>query len=230
MRASEIERERNRLLREIADEMRLCAGATGRDKLSPRVVAALEAIPRHRFVPPGMESFAYENRPLAIGLGQTISQPFIVALMTEMLDLKTGDVVLEIGTGSGYQAAVLAQLVKQVYSVETLHELARTARGHLEKLGYRNVEVRVGDGHQGWAEHAPYDAIIVTAAAREIPPALLAQLKPGGRMMIPVGARFATQDLVLVTKDATGEIHRHSILPVAFVPLVGGVATEADTP
>jgi protein-L-isoaspartate(D-aspartate) O-methyltransferase len=222
MRPSEIEHKRRRLLREIEDEMRVCAGATGRDTLSPRVVEALEATPRHRFVPPGMEPYAYENRPLAIGLGQTISQPFIVALMTDMLDLQPGDVVLEIGTGSGYQAAVLAQLVRKVYSVETLPELANAARGHLEGLGYRNVEVRVGDGHQGWAEHAPYDAIIVTAAAAAIPQALIDQLKHGGRMMIPVGAQYATQDLVLITKDAAGEICRRSILPVAFVPLTGG--------
>jgi protein-L-isoaspartate(D-aspartate) O-methyltransferase len=230
MPAAEFERDRRRLLREIEDEMRVCAGSTGRDMLSPRVVAALEATPRHRFVPPGMESFAYENRPLAIGLGQTISQPFIVALMTDMLDLQPGDVVLEIGTGSGYQAAVLAQLARQVYSVETLPELARTAYEQLAQLGYRNVEVRTGDGHEGWAEHAPYDAIIVTAAAPAVPPALLDQLRLGGRMMIPVGARYATQDLVLITKDANGEIHRRSILPVAFVPLVGGAPAEADEP
>lgn len=230
MRAAEIERERRRLLREIADEMRVCASATGRDTLSPRVVAALEATPRHRFVPPGMVPFAYENRPLAIGLGQTISQPFIVALMTDMLDLKPGDIVLEIGTGSGYQAAVLAQLVKQVYSVETLPELARTAQEHLQELGYRNVEVRVGDGHAGWAEHAPYDAIIVTAAAPVIPPALIEQLRPGGRMMIPVGARYMAQDLVLITKDAGGAIRTRSVLPVAFVPLVESAPAQANEP
>lgn len=227
MRAAEYERERRHLLGEIADEMRLCAHATGRDTLSPRVIAALERVPRQRFVPPGLQPSAYENRPLSIGLGQTISQPFIVALMTDLLDLAPDDVVLEIGTGSGYQAAVLAQLARQVYSVETLPELARSARAHLEELGYRNVAVRIGDGHQGWPEHAPYDAIIVTAAARDVPPALLAQLKPGGRMMIPVGERYATQDLVLITKDASGEIQRRGILPVAFVPLVAA-DTAAD--
>lgn len=230
MPRSDFERERKRLRREIETDMRECASATGRDTLSPRVIAAIETVPRDRFVPPGMQPSAYENRPLSIGLGQTISQPFIVALMTDMLDLMPDDVVLEIGTGSGYQAAVLAQLVRRVYSIETLPELAQMARGHLEGLDYRNVEVRVGDGHLGWAEHAPYDAIIVTAAAPEIPPALLDQLKPGGRMVIPVGLRYMTQDLVLVTKDADGETHRRSILPVAFVPLVGSGAAETDTP
>jgi protein-L-isoaspartate(D-aspartate) O-methyltransferase len=213
-----------RMLRQIQDDMRVCAGATGRDTLSARVMAAMAAIPRHRFISPEQATLAYENRPLAIGQGQTISQPFIVALMTDMLDLQAEDVVLEIGTGSGYQAAVLAYLVRQVYSVEAVPELARSARAHLEALGCRNVEVRIGDGHRGWPEHAPYDAIMVTAAAREIPPALLEQLKPGGRMMIPVGERYATQDLVLIAKDTSSEFHRHSILPVSFVPLV-----EMDT-
>lgn len=226
----EFERERRRLRREIETDMRDCASVTGRDTLSPRVIAAIESVPRDRFVPPDMQPSAYENRPLSIGLGQTISQPFIVALMTDMLDPGPDDVVLEIGTGSGYQAAVLAQLVRRVYSIETLPELARTAREHLEGLGYHNVEVRVGDGHLGWAEHAPYDAIIVTAAAPGIPPALLDQLKPGGRMVIPVGLRYMTQDLVLITKDANGETHHRSILPVAFVPLVESGAAETDTP
>ncbi len=228
MPEAKLVRARRRMLEEIEADMRSCAVATGRDTLSPRVLAALDAVPRHRFVPREMEPFAYENRPLAIGLGQTISQPFIVALMTDMLDLKPGDVVLEIGTGSGYQAAVLAQLAQQVYSVENLPELARAARTHLEQLGYRNVELRTGDGHQGWAAHAPYDAVIVTAAAPEIPQVLLDQLKPGGRMMIPVGQRYATQDLVLITRDAAGEIHRRSILPVAFVPLVDAGTAGAD--
>jgi protein-L-isoaspartate(D-aspartate) O-methyltransferase len=212
------------MLRQIQDDMRTCAGSTGRDTLSARVMAAMAAIPRHRFISPGQASAAYENRPLAIGQGQTISQPFIVALMTDMLDLQAQDVVLEIGTGSGYQAAVLAHLVRQVYSVETVPELASSARTHLEEFGCRNVEVRVGDGHRGWPEHAPYDAIMVTAAAREVPPVLLEQLKPGGRMMIPIGERYATQDLVLITRDISGEARHRSILPVAFVPLV-----EADT-
>ncbi len=230
MPGTEFERERRRLRREIETDMRDCASATGRDTLSARVIAAIETVPRDRFVPPGMQPSAYENRPLSIGLGQTISQPFIVALMTDMLDPGPDDVVLEIGTGSGYQAAVLAQLVRRVYSIETLPELAQTAREHLEGLHYHNVEVRVGDGHLGWAEHAPYDAIIVTAAAPEIPPALLDQLKPGGRMVIPVGLRYMTQDLVLVTKDADGETHCRSILPVAFVPLVESGAADTDTP
>lgn len=208
------------MLREVEEDMRACAAATGRDTLSPRVMAALEAVPRHRFVPPGMKAQAYENRPLDIGLGQTISQPFIVALMTDLLDPKPGDTILEIGTGSGYQAAMLARLVGRVYSIEALPELARTARLHLQESGCDNVELRIGDGRLGWPEHAPYDAIIVTAAAPGIPPALLDQLKPGGRLVAPVGLRHAAQELILLTKDANGEIHRRDILPVAFVPLV----------
>jgi protein-L-isoaspartate(D-aspartate) O-methyltransferase len=209
-----------RMLRQIQDDMRICAASTGRDTLSALVMAAMAAIPRHRFIAAEQAALAYENRPLAIGQGQTISQPFIVALMTDMLDLQPEDAVLEVGTGSGYQAAVLAYLVRQVYSVEAVPELARSARAHLEGLGCRNVEVRVGDGHRGWPEHAPYDAIMVTAAAQEIPPALLEQLKPGGRMMIPIGERYATQNLVLITRDVSGEVRRRNILPVAFVPLV----------
>jgi protein-L-isoaspartate(D-aspartate) O-methyltransferase len=182
----------------------------------------MAAIPRHHFVPSEQASFAYENRPLAIGQGQTISQPFIVALMTDMLDLQAGDIVLEIGTGSGYQAAVLARLVHQVYSVETLPPLAQTARAQLEQLGHRNVEILMGDGHQGWAEHAPYDAIMVTAATPAVPPSLLEQLKTGGRLMIPLGRPHATQELTLITKDTAGRINRQGVLPVAFVPLTGG--------
>ncbi|MCC6301328.1 MAG: protein-L-isoaspartate(D-aspartate) O-methyltransferase [Gammaproteobacteria bacterium] len=230
MSGTEFARERRRLLREVEEDMRACAAATGRDTLSPRVAAALEAVPRHRFVPHGMESLAYANRPLDIGLGQTISQPFIVALMTELLDLQPGDTVLEIGTGSGYQAAVLARLVERVYSVEVLLELARTAQRHLQESGSDNVALRIGDGRLGWPEHAPYDAVIVTAAAPEIPGALLDQLKTGGRLIAPLGLRHAAQELVLFTKDANGGIHRRIILPVAFVPLVEPGAAETATP
>jgi protein-L-isoaspartate(D-aspartate) O-methyltransferase len=166
---------------------------------------------------------AYEDTPLSIGQGQTISQPYIVALMTSLAKPAKDHVVLEIGTGSGYQAAVLARLASRVYSVEIVEPLARRAAERLKELGYQNVTVRQGDGHQGWAEHAPYDAIVVTAAAREIPLALIEQLKPGGRMVIPVGERFSTQDLMLIEKDRDGKAHtRRALLPVRFVPLTGG--------
>jgi protein-L-isoaspartate(D-aspartate) O-methyltransferase len=215
---------RQRLLDEIADEFEETRGWTGRAAMGQRVRAAMAKVPREAFVAPTQENSAYINAPLPIGHGQTISQPFIVAIMTELLDLEPDDVVLEIGTGSGYQAAVLAELAKQVYSIETIPELAERARERLARHGYRNVAVKTGDGAKGWAEHAPFDAIIVTAAAAEIPPALLAQLKPGGRMVIPVeskngGGWFAHQMLVVVDKDAAGVATRRDVLPVAFVPL-----------
>jgi protein-L-isoaspartate(D-aspartate) O-methyltransferase len=182
---------------------------------------AMDAVPRHRFVPPRSVASAYANRPLAIGHGQTISQPYIVALMTELLEPEPGDVMLEVGTGSGYQAAVLAELAARVYSIEIIAPLAESATARLRELGYRNVQVKSGDGYYGWPEHAPYDGIIVTAAASSIPPPLVAQLKPGGRMMIPVGAPFHTQDLILLQKDEQGKVTTTSVLPVAFVPLTG---------
>lgn len=211
---------RGRLMARIAAEAILTAGHTRRVSVSPRVMQAVQAVPRHEFVPVELRSYAYLNRPLPIGYDKTVSQPFIVALMTDLLDPKPGDTILEIGTGSGYQAAMLARLVGRVYSIEALPELARTARLHLQESGCDNVELRIGDGRLGWPEHAPYDAIIVTAAAPGIPPALLDQLKPGGRLVAPVGLRHAAQELILLTKDANGEIHRRDILPVAFVPLV----------
>jgi protein-L-isoaspartate(D-aspartate) O-methyltransferase len=213
--------ERKALLTEIQRDAAQTADATGRARFSTRVMAAMDAVPRHRFVPSRSVGSAYANRPLAIGHGQTISQPYIVALMTELLEPKPGDVMLEVGTGSGYQAAVLAKLVARVNSIEIIAPLAESAAARLRELGYLNIQVKTGDGYYGWPEHAPYDGIIVTAAASSIPPPLVQQLKPGGRMVIPVGAPFHTQDLILVRKDAKGRVTTTSVLPVAFVPLTG---------
>lgn len=176
---------------------------------------------RHEFVPDNLVRKAYEDGPLPIGHGQTISQPYIVEYMTEMLKPTKDSVVLEIGTGSGYQAAILAQLVKQVYTIEIVAPLAESAAARLKRLGYDNVEVRTGDGYFGWPEHGPYDAIIVTAAASHIPPALVEQLKPGGRMAIPVGTPFQVQELLLVEKHVDGTVKQRSHMPVRFVPLTG---------
>ena len=217
----ERQREREALIRVIEEEVRQTEFYTGRSHLDLRVLHALEAVPRHRFVPDYEVDSAYANVPLPIGHRQTISQPYIVALMTDLLEPRQSDVVLEVGTGSGYQAAVLSQLVARVYSVEVIVELAERARQLLDELGYDNVEVRHSDGNDGWPEHGPYDGIIVTAAAREVPPALLRQLKPGGRLVIPVHAN-AHQVLRLVRKADNGELHEEDVLPVAFVPLVGG--------
>ena len=178
-------------------------------------------VPRHEYVPEQYRENAYENRPLPIGYGQTISQPYIVALMTDLLAIKPGDRVLEIGTGSGYQAAVLAELASRVYTIEIIEGLAERARKVLLQQGYTNIETRVGDGYYGWKEQAPFDAIIVTAAASHIPPPLVTQLKAGGRMIIPVGSRFMVQQLVLVEKDDAGNVSTRQILPVQFVPLTG---------
>lgn len=190
--------------------------------MSSRLLTALSKVRREAFVPASEAALAYINAPLPIGHGQTISQPFIVAIMTELLDLEPDDVVLEIGTGSGYQAAILAELARKVYGIEIVPDLAENARQALAKEGYHNVEVRCGDGNKGWPEHAPYDAIIVTAGAEGVPPALLVQLKPGGRMIIPVGEFYADQRLVLIEKDGAGKIEQQDIMGVAFVPLVAG--------
>ena len=210
------------LMAEIEAETRDTARWTGRANLSPRVTAALAKVRREAFVPSQSTGAAYANRPLPIGHGQTISQPFVVALMTELLDLEPEDRVLEVGTGSGYQAAVLAELVGTVFSVEVIPELARRAADALAAEGYSNVVLRTGDGGLGWPEQAPFDAIIVTAAAPDIPPALIQQLRPGGRMVVPVGPPYGDQHLLLLTKDAAGEVTQRNVLPVAFVPLTGG--------
>ncbi|MBI3936535.1 MAG: protein-L-isoaspartate(D-aspartate) O-methyltransferase [Betaproteobacteria bacterium] len=194
---------------------------TGRAQLSQRVTAAMAKVPRHRFVPPELERHAYANRPLPIGMGQTISQPFIVALMTDLLEIKPGDRVLEVGTGSGYQAAVLAELAAAVYTIEIVEPLARQATERLKVLGYRNVVTRTGDGYAGWPDQAPFDGIMVTAGAREVPPALLQQLKPGGKLVIPVGPMGA-QVLMVYDKGTDGRATRREVLPVRFVPLTGG--------
>ncbi len=203
------------------DEVRTYAGYAGDDPFGDEVLRTLGRVERHRFVPPGQARYAYENRPLPIGHGQTISQPYIVALMTDLLEPDEDDVVLEIGTGSGYQAAVLAELVDHVYSIEIIEVLATSARERLKRLGYGNVTTRLGDGYYGWEEHAPFDSIIVTAAASHVPPPLIEQLKPGGRMVIPVGAQFMTQLLLLLEKDADGKIVTRQIGAVRFVPLTG---------
>jgi protein-L-isoaspartate(D-aspartate) O-methyltransferase len=207
------------MIRAIEDDVRWTSREIGRKELDPRVMRVLSEVPRHLFVPQKLQDVAYENRPLPIGYGQTISQPYIVAIMTELLRVGPDDLVLEIGTGSGYQAAVLSRLTKRVYTVEIVEALARQALERLRSLGYGNVVVRHADGYYGWKEAAPFDAIIVTAATSQIPPPLLQQLKPGGRMMIPVGGPFATQYLMLVEKNAAGRISTRQVLPVVFVPL-----------
>lgn len=185
------------------------------------VILTLATVERHEFVPDNQQFHAYENRPLPIGHGQTISQPYIVALMTELIEPEPDDVVLEIGTGSGYQAAILATLVSQVYSIEIIEALADDAKTRLARLDYGNVSTRLADGYYGWEEHAPFDAIVVTAAASHVPPPLIAQLKAGGRIVIPVGGRFATQQLLLLEKTGDGEIISRQIAAVRFVPLTG---------
>jgi protein-L-isoaspartate(D-aspartate) O-methyltransferase len=190
-------------------------------RFSDAVISAMGKVQRHKLVPPSELRFAYENRPLPIGYGQTISQPYIVALMTELVEPDADDVVLEVGTGSGYQAAILAELVNHVYSIEIIAALATRARQDIEKLGYENVTTKLGDGYFGWEEHAPFDAIVVTAAATHVPPPLIEQLKPGGRMVIPVGGRFMTQQLLLLEKTDKGEIITRQIAAVRFVPLTG---------
>jgi protein-L-isoaspartate(D-aspartate) O-methyltransferase len=210
---------RAQLVQEIAGDVRRTARFTGRRAFDERVTAAMGRVKRHLFVPKALRLFAYRNRPLPIGHGQTISQPYMVALMTDLLDPAPGQVALEVGTGSGYQAAVLAELGLRVFTMEIIAPLAKSAAARLEALGYRSVTTRWGDGYNGWPEHAPYDAIIVTAASDHIPPPLIAQLKPGGRMVIPVGARFMTQQLVLIEKDAAGKVRTRQVLPVVFVPL-----------
>lgn len=187
-----------------------------------RILAAIRAVPRHAFVDGALQTRAYEDEALPIGLGQTISQPFTVAYQSMLLDPRPGERILEIGTGSGYQAAVLAEMAGSVYSIEIIEPLGKQAGKLLESLGYRNVETRVGDGYYGWPEAAPFDAIMVTAAASHVPPPLIKQLKPGGRMVIPLGTQFMTQYLMLVEKRMDGSLTTRQILPVRFVPLTGG--------
>jgi protein-L-isoaspartate(D-aspartate) O-methyltransferase len=212
---------RRALIDEIESDVRATSEMIGTSSLDERVLGAMKDVPREDFVPKALRIFAYDNRPLPIGYGQTISQPYIVAIMTDLLMPKPGDRVLEVGTGSGYQAAVLSKLVADVYTIEIIPALAKEAAARLKSLGYANVRTKTGDGYYGWSEAAPFDGIIVTAAASQIPPPLVKQLKPGGRMIIPVGSPFYTQQLVLVTKDAKGKITMKQLLPVRFVPLTG---------
>ena len=213
---------RERLLREIERDFRETAGSTGRPRIDPRVLAAVGRVPRHRFVPEPLAERAYDNRPLPIGHDQTISQPFIVALMTDLAELKATDRVLEIGTGSGYQAAVLAELAARVYTIEIVRPLGERAAELLAALGYRNIETRIGDGYLGWPEAAPFDAIVVTAAPDHMPQPLIDQLAPGGRLIAPVGSRFGVQTLQVLRKDADGRAVTRSVLAVRFVPLTRG--------
>jgi protein-L-isoaspartate(D-aspartate) O-methyltransferase len=212
---------RERLVTEISQDVANTRSYIGKSELDERVMRVIGSVGRHRFVPPGLQSSAYENRPLPIGYGQTISQPYIVALMTDLLELEPSDVVLEIGTGSGYQAAILSRLVNQVYTIEIVPQLADSATMRLRRLGFSNVDVKNADGYFGWQEYAPFDAIMVTAAASHIPPPLVQQLKPGGIMIIPVGAAFQTQQLTLVRKNLDGELTTRQVLPVLFVPFTG---------
>jgi len=214
--------QRARLVVEVDATYAATRAETGLAAMSPPVRAALAKVERHRFVPASQAAAAYRNHPLPIGSGQTISQPYIVALSTDLISPQAGQRVLEIGTGSGYQAAILAEIVSQVYSIELVPSLGKEAAERLRTLGYANVEVRIGDGYAGWPEQAPFDGIVVTAAAPRVPQALVDQLKPGGRMVIPVGASHAAQELLLVVKKPDGSVEKKSVLPVRFVPLVPG--------
>ena len=211
---------RRQMILEVVAETVFLTQRLGRAALDARVIDVMAKIPREEFVPVELRPYAYLNRPLPVGCGKTISQPFIIALMTDLLELQAGDVVLEVGAGVGYQAAILAELVQQVYSVEFIDELAQHAKRRLLRLGYRNIEVRTGNGYYGWPEHAPFDKIIVTAAPHLIPPPLLAQLKPGGRMVIPAGIPDQ-QQLMLVEKAENGTLLTSNILPVRFSELEG---------
>jgi protein-L-isoaspartate(D-aspartate) O-methyltransferase len=219
--AQDFAAERRRMVEDIGALVRQTRAEIGKTAFDERVMAVMAEVPRHEFVPPGQVASAYQNRPLPIGHGQTISQPYIVALMTDLARAGPDDTVLEVGTGSGYQAAVMAHLARAVHTIEIVEPLGLQATQRLKTLGYANVQVRLGDGYHGWEEHAPYDAILVTAAASHIPPPLVRQLKPGGRMVIPVGAAFMVQQLMLVEKKPDGTVSTRQILPVAFVPLTG---------
>ncbi len=210
------------MVAEVEAMYRETSGETGLAAMSPAVRAALGKVQRHRLVPAADAPRAYRNHPLPIGSGQTISQPYIVALSTDLLKLDPNSIVLDIGTGSGYQAAVAAEIARRVYSIEVIEPLGREAAQRLAQIGYRNIEVRIGDGYEGLPEKGPFDAIVVAAAAPEVPAALVDQLKPGGRLVIPVGADGYAQYLTLVTKRADGSVEERRVLPVRFVPLVPG--------
>jgi protein-L-isoaspartate(D-aspartate) O-methyltransferase len=215
------QRQRHELVKLIKDDVARTRAFLEQGSLDERVLDAINKVPRQEFVPADQRPYAYDNRPLPIGYGQTISQPYIVAIMTDLLKLKKTDRVLEIGTGSGYQAAILAELVGSVYTIEIIEELAATAAGNLKRTGYDTVHTRTGDGYYGWESAAPFDGIIVTAVASHIPPPLIKQLKPGGRMILPVGGQFMMQYLTLVIKGFDNKVSTRQILPVRFVPLTG---------
>jgi protein-L-isoaspartate(D-aspartate) O-methyltransferase len=210
-----------RMLNDIDMEVHLTRQLIGKNSLDDRVMEAMKNVPRHEFLPADLRYCAYDNGPAPIGSGQTISQPYIVALMSDLLETKPTDIILEIGTGSGYQAAILSELVQQVYSIEIIDDLATAARKRLNKLGYDNIEVRNTDGYFGWPEHAPYDGVIVTAAAPHIPQPLIDQLRTGARLVIPVGFPYSYQELMVVEKRANGEFETQKVLGVSFVPLTG---------
>jgi len=222
---TELTSQRAAMVRQIEQHVRETAPYLGRETLNPRVVEALATTPRHEFVPPALIERAYEDRPLPIGNNQTISQPYIVAIMTDLLDLDEDCIVLDVGTGSGYQAAILASLCTEVWSIEIVPPLGRAAASRLDRLGYANIAVRIGDGFAGWPEHAPFDAIVVAATGDALPPPLLAQLKPGGRMIMPVRGKYG-EILVVATKDENGAIETRDIMPVRFVPLTRETAND----
>ena len=215
------EKARMELVKIIEEDVRQTSRELNKSELDPRVMKAIANVPRHEFVPETEKNNAYKNQPLPIGHGQTISQPYIVAIMSDMLNLKPHSKVLELGTGSGYQAAILGELAGEVYTIEIVEPLGKLAKERLQRLGYDNITTKVGDGYYGWQEHAPFDAIIVTAAASHIPPPLVKQLKPGGRMVVPVGSRFMTQQLLVVDKRDDGKVVSRQVLPVVFVPVTG---------
>ena len=217
---------RQELVGQIENHVQATRHYIDKQNLDAKVMAAMAAVPRHLFVPLELQEFAYENRPLAIGYGQTISQPYIVALMTDLLAVTPTDKVLEVGTGSLYQAAVLAWLGAEVYTLEIIEPLAKEAEERRRRLDIGKVHTKTGDGYYGWPKHAPFDAIIVTAAASHVPPPLIGQLKAGGRMIIPVGSGFNTQQLLLITKESDDRLTTRQILPVVFVPLTGGSKTS----
>lgn len=221
--AENMDKQRQAMVEEVVSMARTfgVGAGVGQRTIDPRVIGALGRVPRHEFVSALLRSNAYDNRPLPIGHGQTISQPYIVAVMTDLLKVGAGDTALEIGTGSGYQAAVLAELGARVSSIEIIEPLATEAAERLRRLGYAGVETKVGDGYHGWSERGPFDAIVVTAAASHIPPPLVRQLKPGGRMVIPVGALFQSQQLLLVEKRHDGTVTTRQLMAVRFVPLTG---------
>jgi len=220
MNADDFAPLRQSMMAEIAATAIYVSARIGKAAFAGRVMQVMNKVPRHAFVPIELQPYAYANSPLPIGFDKTISQPFIVALMTDLLDIQPNDIVLEIGTGLGYQAAIVAALAQKVYSVEVIEELSEQARQRLRRLGYVNIELRVGNGYHGWAEHAPFDKVIVTAAPELIPPALIDQVKPGGKMVIPAGLADA-QQLILVEKDSHGTVTMKEILPVRFSQLEG---------